>query len=359
MVVVRAVSRLRVVAESSPPAMPTPRAARRKIPKPVVQLARLVLIAVVAWLLLRLLRGVDWAEVGHALTHLSAWQIAVLLVVVLIRRAILAAPLALLIAGLSYLKAMISDVAAASVATIAPSPGDVVLRLAMLRSWRIDNTDAASGLTLSTTIFYIARLAAPAMGFVIFWAARGFYAPFAWAGLIFGAAAAVLLVGLLYALRAERSAATIGRLLGRLIQRVRPASAGPVVWEERLVSFQSHSAGRMQERGWLAILSQLLLVGVEAGVLVLCLGFVGVKLDSSTVPVMFCSFMVVYPLTGLPLMGAGIMDATYAAFVSNHSAIEATDLVAGLLVWRVAVQLLPVVVGLLTIVVWRRFTWNG
>jgi uncharacterized membrane protein YbhN (UPF0104 family) len=324
----------------------------------LVQLARLVVIAVVAWLLLRLLRGVDWGQVGHALTHLSGWQIGVLLVVIVIRRSILAAPLALLIAGLSYLKAMISDVAAASVATIAPSPGDVVLRLAMLRSWGIDSTDAASGLTLSTTIFYIARLAAPVMGFMIFWAARDFYAPFAWAALVFGAAAAVLLVGLLYALRAERTAATIGRLLGRLIQRVRPAGPGPAVWEERLVSFQSHSAGRMHQRGLLAILSQLLLVGVEAGVLVLCLGFVGVKLDGPTVIVMFCSFMVLYPLTGLPLMGAGVLDASYAAFVSDHSTIEATDLVAGLLVWRVAVQLLPVVVGLLTVVVWRRFTRN-
>lgn len=347
-------SRLGTVAES----MPIHRAARRKIPKPVVRLIRLVLVAVVAWLLLRLLRGVDWGEVGHALTHLSWWQIAVLVVAMLIRRAVLAAPLALLIAGLSYLRAMISDVAAAAVATIAPSPGDVVLRLAMLRSWGIDTTDAASGLTLATTLFYVARLAAPGLGFLIFWAAGDFYAPFAWSGLIFGAGAAVLLGGLLYALRAERTAATIGRLLGRLIRRVRPSSPGPEVWEERMVSFQSHSAGRMSERGWLAVLSQLILIVIEAGVLVLCLGFVGVPLDRTAVILMICSFMVVYPLTGLPLMGAGVLDATYAAFVSDHSAIEATDLVAGLIVWRVAVQMVPVLVGLITVLVWRRLTWN-
>jgi uncharacterized membrane protein YbhN (UPF0104 family) len=361
MVVAAAVSRLGDVAESSSPepAMPTHPTARRKIPKPVVRIVRLLLIAVVAWLLLRLLRGVDWSDVGYALTHLSAWQIAVLLVAILIRRSILAAPLALLIAGLSYLRAMVSDVAAAAVATIAPSPGDVVLRLAMLRSWGIDTTDAASGLTLSTTLFYVARLAAPVMGFVIFLAARDFYAPFAWAALVFGAGAVVLLGGLLYALRAERTAATIGRLLGRLIQRVRRSSPGPAVWEERLVSFQSHSAARMHQRGWLAVLSQLVLIVVEAGVLIMCLAFVGVHLDGPTVVVMFCSFMVIYPLTGLPLMGAGVLDAAYAAFVADHSAVEATDLVAGLLVWRVAVQLLPVVVGLVTVVLWRRFTWNG
>ena len=346
------------MAESSSPqpAIPSQRAARRKIPKPVVQILRLVLVAVVAWLLIRLVRGIDWGEVGHALTHLSLWQIAVLLVAILIRRSVLAAPLALLINGLGYLKAMISDVAAAAVATIAPSPGDVVLRLAMLRSWGVDATDAASGLTLSTVLFYVARLFAPVLGFVIFWAARDFYGPFAWSALVFGAGAVALLGGLLYALRAERTAATIGRLLGRLFQRVRRASAGPAVWADRLVSFQSHSAGRMQQRGWLAVLSQVLLIVVEAGVLVLCLGFVGVHLDGPIVVLMFCSFMVIYPMTGLPLMGAGVLDASFAAFVSDHSAVEATDLVAGLLVWRVAVQFLPVVIGLLIVLIWRRFT---
>ena len=72
---------------------------------------------------------------------------------------------------------------------------------------------------------------------------------------------------------------------------------------------------------------------MEAGVLVLCLAFVGVPMDGPTV-LLVCSFMVIYPMTGLPLMGAGVLDATYAAFVSDHSAVEATDLVAG----RLAVQ---------------------
>ena len=93
---------------------------------------------------------------------------------------------------------------------------------------------------------------------------------------------------------------------------------------------------------------------MEAGVLVLCLAFVGVPMDGPTVLLLVCSFMVIYPMTGLPLMGAGVLDATYTAFVSNHSTVEATDLVAGLLVWRVAVQVVPVIVGLLTIAWWRR-----
>lgn len=326
---------------------------RRRIPRPVLSLGRIVLVAVVGWLLLRLLRGVDWGDVGYALTHLAAWEVVVLLAAIVVRRFVLAAPLALFIAGLGYVRAMRNDVAATSVATLAPSPGDVVVRLAMLRSWGINATDAASGLTLSTVLFYIARLAAPVLGFLAFWIGRTFYAPFGWAALVFGSGAAVLLAGLLYAVRAERSAAALGRLLGRILRRVRPASSGPDAWAQRLIAFQSHSAGTLHRRGRPATVSLLALFVVEPGVLVLGLAFVGAKLNPAVVLLLVCSFLAIYPLTGLPLMGAGVFDAAYAGFVAAHSDLEPTMLVAGLLVWRVAVQVLPVVIGLLTLGWWR------
>ncbi|HZX04428.1 lysylphosphatidylglycerol synthase domain-containing protein [Kribbella sp.] len=316
-------------------------------------MGRVLLVAVVAWLLLRLLRAVDWSRVGYAMTHLSPWQILVLLLVLPIRRFVLATPLALFVTGLSVPRAMVNDVAASSVATIAPSPGDVVVRLAMLRSWGIDAKAAASGLTLSTLMFYIARLAAPVLGFLVFWIGRSFDARLGWAALVFGAGAAALLVGLIYAVRAERTAAALGRLLGSLIRKVRPSANGPEEWAERLVDFQAHSAGLLKAHGRLAAVSLCGLVVVEAGVLILCLAFVGVPMSGATVLLLGCTFLVTYPLTGLPLMGAGVLDASYAAFVSSHSDLEATTLVAGLLVWRVAVQVVPVVVGLLTLVRWR------
>ncbi|WP_410790848.1 lysylphosphatidylglycerol synthase domain-containing protein [Kribbella sp. C-35] len=341
------------VADPAPEPESTHKAARRRVPKALVRVGRLLLVAVVAWLLLRLLRAIDWSQVGYAVTHLSPWQVVVVLLVLPIRRFVLAVPLALFVTGLSVPRAMVNDVAATSVATIAPSPGDVVVRLAMLRSWGIDAKAAASGLTLSTLLFYIARLAAPVLGFVIFWVGSTFYAPFGWAALVFGAGAVALLAGLIYAVRAERTAAALGRMLGSLLRKVRPAANGPDEWAERLVDFQAHSAGLLKAHGRLAVVSLCGLVVVEAGVLVLCLGFVGIPLSGATILLLVCTFLVIYPFTGLPLMGAGVLDATYAAFVSTHSELEATALVAGLLVWRVAVQVVPVVVGLLTLVRWR------
>lgn len=333
--------------------MPRPAATRRRIPRAVVRVGRVLVVAVVAWLLLRLLRAIHWSQVAYAVTHLGLWQVVVILLVLPVRRFVLAAPLALFVTGLDVPRAMVNDVAAASVATIAPSPGDVVVRLAMLRSWGIDAKAAASGLTLSTVMFYVARLAAPILGFVVFWATGTFYARFGLAALVFGAGAAALLGGLVYAVRAERSAAALGRLLGTVIRKVRPSATGPDDWADRLVDFQAHSARLLKAHGRPAVVSLCALVVVEAGVLVLCLGFVGVPMSTSTILLLACTFLVIYPLTGLPLMGAGVFDASYTALVSSHSELETTTLVAGLLVWRVAIQVVPVVVGLLALARWR------
>jgi uncharacterized membrane protein YbhN (UPF0104 family) len=327
----------------------------RRIPRPLGLLLRIVGLVIVVWLLLRLLRGVDWSEVGDSLTHLAAWQIAVLLVAMAVRRFVLASPLAILVPGLRPGNAMMTDVAASAVATIAPSPGDVMIRLAMLRSWRIDATDATTGLTLSTILFYVARLAAPVLGFLLFWAGQRFYPPFAWSALLCGIGAAALLGGLLYALRAARTAAAVGRLAGDVLRRVRPSSAGSDAWAERLVTFQAHSAATVRRHGRFTAVALVVLVAVEAGVLVLCLSFVGVQLGTANLLLLICTFLVIYPLTGLPLMGAGVFEATYVTFVVDHSTQEATVLMAGLIVWRVAVQFVPIVVGLLTILAWRRF----
>ncbi|MEU8224150.1 lysylphosphatidylglycerol synthase domain-containing protein [Kribbella sp. NPDC048915] len=327
---------------------------RGRLARRLVRLVRVVLVVVCAWLLLRLLRGVDWSEVWYSLTHLAAWQVAVLLAAMLVRRFVLASPLAILIPGLRPRQAMVNDVAATAVATIAPSPGDVLVRLAMLRSWQIESTHATTGLTLSTLLYYVARLAGPAVGFLLFWASRTFYAPFAWTALLCGAASAVLLGGLLYALRAERTAAIIGRLLGRILSKVRPSTAGPEVWQERLVTFQAHSAATLRRHWALTSAALGAVLAVEAGVLILCMAFAGVPLGGSNLLLLLCAFLVVYPLTGLPLMGAGVIEATYVTFVVGHSTLEATALTAGLIVWRVAVQFVPVLIGLLTLGAWRR-----
>jgi hypothetical protein len=315
---------------------------------------RLLVVGVVCWLFLVVLRGIEWSEVGAALTHLAGWQLLLLLLLACVRLAVLAGPLTVLVAGLSYHRAVMNEAAGAAVATIAPDPSDVVVRLAMFKSWRVDNTAATSGLALRTIMFYVVRLAAPVLGLAVLWVVHGLDTTFTLFAALSFLAAAALLGGLMFALRAEGSAATVGRLIGRLVGRIRPSAGGPEVWTDRLVRFQAHSAGTMRRRGGAAGLNLLGYAVVEAILVVVCMAFVGVRLDLTTAVVIGCGFLLVYPLSGLPMMGLGILDATLIAFVTEHTTVESTDLVAGMVVWRVAAQIFPVVAGLLTLAWWRR-----
>ena len=63
---------------------------------------------------------------------------------------------------------VVSDVSANLAGTIAPPPGDVVVRLAQFRTWNVHPVDGMAGATLNMLIFYGARFVAPALGVAIF-----------------------------------------------------------------------------------------------------------------------------------------------------------------------------------------------
>ncbi|TWD84028.1 lysylphosphatidylglycerol synthase-like protein [Kribbella amoyensis] len=322
----------------------------------LVRIGRVLLVAVLSWLALRLIRGIDWDKVLSAITDLAWWQAVVLVLAGVLRLAVLSGVLFVLIETLRYPQALANESAGAAVSTIAPDPSDVVVRLAMFRSWRIETTSATSGLTLRILGFYVVRLAVPVLGFVLFWIAREYSSGFSWLALVGGTGALLLLGGLVLALRAAKSAAFVGSTLGKVVGGLRPAGGGPEIWSGRVVEFQSHSADRVRRHGATAALVLLLYVLVETGVLITCLSFAGVRIDPGIVLVLGCSFLVVYPMNGLPMMGLGVLDAAYIAFVTDYSDLDPTDLLGGMIVWRLTVQVLPVLLGLTTLAWWRRTT---
>jgi hypothetical protein len=95
------------------------------------------------------------------------------------------------------------------------------------------------------------------------------------------------------------------------------------------------------------------LLFVEAGIVVLGLTFTGVPMDARLVLLVVLSFWVVYPLTALPMMGLGVLEAGLVALVTEHSGLDSTELVAGLVVWRVTAQLVPNVLGLAALAWWK------
>lgn len=320
----------------------------------LVTAATWLVVAVAAWYLLRLLRRVSWPQVWDAVAGLELWHVAVLLVVVAMRQAFNAAPLALFVPGLRLRRAMVNDAAGTLVAMVAPAPSDIVLRLAMFRSWGIDATTGFVGLTLNSVVYYVARFAAPALGLAAVLAWTGYDPAFGWPAVSSGVVAVAILVALVIAVRAESSAAAIGRLAGRLVGRLRrDPSAAPRV-EAQLVDFQRHAAARLKTGGLASALVTAALLLTETALLVLSLRFVGVSSQDAPALLIAACLLCAYPTTALPLLGLGVLDAAVIALLADRSSAQAEDLVAGLVVFRVGMQIVPMALGLAALLHWRR-----
>ena len=127
----------------------------------------LVLSLVIARIIINFVGAIDWAAVRAAFGRLSAWQIIPLLLALLARQSFNAIPLSRFVPGLGWGRSIQNDLTANLVGTLSPPPSDVVLRIAMFKSWNIDPVDGMAGVTLNMITFYIVRFIAPALGLVV------------------------------------------------------------------------------------------------------------------------------------------------------------------------------------------------
>ncbi|HEY0189098.1 MAG TPA: lysylphosphatidylglycerol synthase domain-containing protein [Cellulomonas sp.] len=339
------------------PAADDPAPARRRL-GPTGRRAVKVLVGVLVGafalrVLVRLVGAVDWPAVGAAFRLLPWWAPVPLLAALLARQVLNAVPLAVSVPGLPLRRSMQNDLAANLVATMTPPPADVVLRVAMFRSWGIDAVRGMTGVTVNTLTFYSVRFLSPVLGALLLtgqglerrqWVTTG----------LCGTIAAVVLGGTLLLLRSDALAATVGRSAGRLVRPVR-RSTDPQAWAARVVAFRADSAGGLRRALPRSVLALVGMVLADALVLLAALRMVGVpSADLSTLDVVG-GFLLAYPLTLLPLFGLGVLDAVLIGawtVVAGHDLEPA--MVAGTVVWRVVTIMGPWALGALVLAAWRR-----
>ena len=183
----------------------------------------LVLALVVGRAILELVGAVDWDEVVAALGHVSWWQIAVLAGLLVVRQVLNASPLSLFLTDLSLARATASDQATTLVSMVAPPPSDMVLRVAIFKSWGIATARGLAAATMNVLAFYINRFVVPLVGVLLLLPVR-FDTGYATVALITTPIGLVLLGALVLAVRDESTAARTGTAAGRLVARVRPPS---------------------------------------------------------------------------------------------------------------------------------------
>lgn len=331
---------------------------RRAVPpavaKTVVRLLVWAAVAALAWYLVRALRRVDWAAVGDAVSHLAWWQVLVLLLLVVARAALSSTPLALFTEGLGLRRAVGNDLVGNLAATVTPAPADIVARAAMFRAWGVDVGQGMAGLVLNSILYYVVRLAAPVVGAVLLLWTVGDEGAVGWAAAVSGLASAAIVAVLVVGSRSAASAGAVGRLLGRAAQRVRRSLPGPEQMEQTVVEFHGRVAARWLRFWPPALLSLAGMVLLESMILVLALRFVGVPPSQAPTLVVVACFLSVYLLMATPFLGLGVLDAAVVALVAERSSADASELVAGLVVWRVCVQLVPLAAGVAPLLSVRR-----
>lgn len=323
---------------------------KRSIYRLVVWSAVIVLV----WFALRTLARVDWATVWSSLGKLSWWHVFVLLGLAAARQFLSSRPLALFVAGLRTHQAIANDLLGDLVATITPVPADIVARMALFRSWGIDVPLGMSGLVLNSVLFYVIRLTTPVVGAVLLWTVVNDDEAIGWLAIGSAAVGIAVLVVLCWAARSESSAHRVGMWLGTLAHRIRSSWPNGQEMAKTAAEFHSKVAQRWQKYWFRAFSNLALMVAVESTIMVVALRFVGVGSAEVPLTLVVAAFLSVYLLSAAPMRGLGLIEAAVAAIIIDHvPGVDSAGVVAGLVVWRITVHLVPLLAGIVPALLWR------
>lgn len=327
--------------------------ARPGRPAWVTRLLLVGVAAVATFFIVRLVGRIDWDEVGRSLGLLDWWHALVLLVLLLARQLLNSMPISFYLPGVTAVRAAMSDLAGSLLVLILPPPGDLAMRLKMLASWGVAPGRAIAGLALNMTTFYIVRFATPLAGFAVL-VALSEPPGIRWLDLASVLVSAVLLGGLLVVVHSEQLALTVGTRSGRAVRRVR-RSVDPDAWGQRLVTFREDVASRFRRGFPRGLLSQVGMIAVDLSMVVVALRIVGISATEVSGLEVAAAYLFAFPLTLLPFMGLGVVDALILAAVVGSGGLEVeAAAVAGLMVWRIFTIAGPALLGIAALAWWRR-----
>lgn len=306
----------------------------------------------IGWAVLRIIGRVNWGAVGDAVSQVSGGDLAVLMAVLGLRLVFNAVSMARFVPGLGMWRAVRNDLSANLVATVAPPPGDVVLRVAQFRSWGVDPVTGMGGVTLSMVVFYGARFIAPVLGLVLVTADQLGTRQWVWGALSLVIAGAIF-TALIVTLRSGRWAASLGDAAARIVGRF-TTTVDTSGWREAVVRFGARMDATLRGNVVLVTISTLMAVILDGVILALSLRFMGV--DAAQLPLneILGAFLLVYPLTIMPLFGLGVLDATLIASWSAIAGdVAEPAIIAAAVIWRTVTIGGTLLLGVAAVGSWR------
>jgi hypothetical protein len=327
----------------------------RLLVKPVLVI---VVSVAVGFVIVGFVGAIDWAAVASAFGRLSWWQVIPLVGVLLVRQVLNGVPLSQFVDRLTLGRSVQNDLAANLLGTITPPPGDVVIRVAMFKSWGVSVMDGMAGVTLNMLTFYAVRLFMPSIGLLLL-AIVGAETGNVGLAVLFVVAAIAIVTGLLLVLAHERWAVLLGRLAARVARMLR-READRDEWSRTVVDFRTRVTAGLPAKLARSLAALVLMVLADATILTLALRFTDVGADRLPLLFIVGTFCTAYPLTVMPLFGVGVLDATLLAAFTEVAGLDAEpSIVAALAIWRGVTLLGTLALGALVTLNWRRRTRQG
>ncbi len=267
-----------------------------------------------------------------------------------------------LIPGLGWWEGWKAWASSNSVAFVAPPGADLAIRFGMYRTAGISGKAASAGIILSFFFTTGYKLVVPIIALAWILIAEGINDDLLVTIAIVGLAAifaGVALTGLI--LYRQQVALRIGETAQRWYNGM---VGGRWKFPEldglglKLVDFRAQVMGTVKERWFPATVVTLAAQGTFFAALVLSMRFMGVTAEQASVGIIFDAYAVGLLLSMIPIFpgGLGVVELAYVGVIvgSSGNTELATAVTAGAFVHRIFTWLVPILIGLIPLIGWRR-----
>jgi putative heme transporter len=340
------------------PAQPTP--SRRAIAGRALVLVGVVLF-VFGFVLPRL---IDYDAVRAALAALTPGQLALLVAGSIVAYVAGAGPSRVLVPGLSWPRAVGSDLAARAVVSTVPGPTDVATRFVLYRQWSIPTDVASAGIALvalfETFSIFALPLIATAGVLVDRQPIQERPLLLALVGLVVLVAAAALLVSIV---RSESLARKLGGWLDSMAQRIWRLfrKSPPTGIVEGILDLRERSKTILTQHGLRGFAAAVVARLAWFVVLEIALWCVGIGPDVLPPSAVLAAMAVVGIVSLVPITpgAVGVAEVAYIGILSSVAGSGMTEqLTAAVMLFRIAQWLAPIPIGWVLLLVLRRGHWG-
>ncbi len=309
-------------------------------------------------------RLIDYNAVSAALAALTPGQLALLCAVSAGAYVARAGPYRVLLPGLSWPRAVGSDLAARAVVSTVPGPTDVATRFVLYRQWSIPTPVASAGIALASLSEMFSYAALPliaAAGVIV--AGRPTWSRvllLAVVVLIVLVAAAVLLV---LTVRSESLTRKLAGWLDRMAQRIWKLlrKTPPTGIVEDMLELRERSKAILTAHGMVGFGAAVVAKLAWFVVLEVALWCVGIGPDVLPPSDVLAAMAVVWIVTLVPITpgAVGVTEIAYIGVLSSVAGAGITEqLTAAVMLYRIAQWLAPIPIGWVLLLVMRRGHWE-